>query len=136
MRQAVVAAAAAAAALSSGCGTPSADLFVVERDGSLPDAKLTLRVGDGGTVRCDGGDEKPISSDDLLDARQLAEDLEPLLDRRLELRPLEGSLLRFRVTGGEGEVRFHDNSPSPPPELGQVIAFTRKMARTVCGRDR
>ncbi|MDQ3739736.1 MAG: hypothetical protein M3389_02220, partial [Actinomycetota bacterium] len=118
------------------CGTPSADLFVVERDGSLPDAKLTLRVGDGGTVRCDGGDEKPIASEDLLDARQLAEDLKPLLDRGLELPPREGSLLRFEVTAGEGTVRFHDNSPSPPPELGRVIRFTRKIAREACGRDR
>jgi hypothetical protein len=130
----------AAAALlclaAAGCGTPSADLFVVDRAGSLPDAKLTLRVGDGGTVRCDGGDEKPISSDDLLDARQLAEDLEPLLDRGVSLPPREGSVLRFRVTGGEGEVRFHDNSPNPPPEFGAVIQFTRKIAMSACGRDR
>jgi hypothetical protein len=125
-----------AALLAAGCGTPSADLFVVDRAGSLPDAKLTLRVGDGGTVRCDGGEEKPISSDDLLDARQLAEELAPLLDRRVTLPPRKGSLLRYRVTGGEGEVRFADNSLRQPELFARTIRFTRKLATAVCGRER
>ena len=135
MRRAVLAA-AAGAALAAGCGTPSGDLFIVERDGTLPDAKLNLRVGDGGTVRCDGGEEKEISSEDLLDARQLAEDLRPLLDRRVELPARPQSVLRFRVTGQEGEVRFADNSAGQPEVFGRVIGFTRKMAKDVCGRDR
>ncbi len=127
---------AALACAATGCGTPSADLFVVDRDGSLPAAKLTLRVGDGGTVRCDGGEERPISSEDLLDARQLAEDLAPLLDRRVALRARPGSQLRYRVTGGEGEVRFADNSPRPPKAFGEVIRFTRRIAMSACGRPR
>ena len=127
---------AALACASAACGTPSADLFVVERSGSLPDARLTLRVGDGGTVRCDGGDERAIASEDLLDARQLTEDLRPLLDRDVRLEPRRGSLLRFRVTGEEGEVRFADNSARLPEVFARVIQFTRKMAMQVCGRDR
>ena len=125
----------AAAALAA-CGTPSADLFVVERTGSLPDARLTLRVGDGGTVRCDGGDERPIASEDLLDARQLTEELRPLLDRDVRLAPREGSLLQYRVTGEEGEVRFADNSRGLPATFAELIRFTRRIATEVCGRDR
>ncbi len=132
-RRALVALGCAAVA---GCGTPSADLFVVDRAGSLPDAKLTLRVGDGGTVRCDGGEERPIASGDLLDARQLAEDLAPLLDRRVTLAPRTGSLLRYRVSGEEGAVRFADNSRPQPETFGQLIRFTRKIAMSACGRDR
>ena len=132
----VAASATAFAAGAAGCGTPSGDLFIVERDGSLPDAKLNLRVGDGGTVRCDGGEEKEISSEDLLDARQLAEDLRPLLDRGVELPAKPESLLRFRVTGQEGEVRFADSSAGQPEVFGRVIAFTRKMAKAACGRAR
>jgi hypothetical protein len=126
----------AGAALAAGCGTETADLFVVERAGSLPDAKLTLRVGDGGTVRCDGGDEIPISSDDLLDARQITEELQPLLDRGVRLPAREGSLLRYTVTGEEGEVRFADNSPRQPRVFAQIIRFTRKIAVSACGRER
>ncbi len=135
-RVAAAAVAAAVASLASACGTPSADLFVVDRTGSLPDAKLTLRVGDGGTVRCDGGDERPISSEDLLDARQLTEDLRPLLDRGTRLPTREGSLLQYRVTGGEGEARFADNSPGQPEAFAELIRFTRRIAMSACGRDR
>ncbi len=132
-RRALVALGCAAVA---GCGTPSADLFVVDRAGSLPDAKLTLRVGDGGTVRCDGGEERPIASEDLLDARQIEKDLAPLLDRGLSLDPQPGSLVRYRVTGGDGAVRFADNSKGQPKVFGEVIRFTRKLAMTACGRAR
>jgi hypothetical protein len=134
VRRVLLAVAAAAGLL--GCGTPSADLFVVERTGDLPDAKLTLRVGDGGTVRCDGGEKVDIPSEDLLDARQLQKDLRPLLDRRTDLPARPGSLLRFRVTGKEGEARFAENSRGLPKVLAQVVAFTRKQAMAACGRER
>ena len=133
MRRALVARAAASAC--AGCGTESADLFVVERTGSLPDAKLDLVVGDGNTVECDG-EEKPFANELLLDARQLAKDLEPLLDRGTRLPAAQGALLRYRVFNDVGEVRFADASPGMPPEFGQVIALTRRIAKESCGRDR
>ncbi|HEX2085503.1 MAG TPA: hypothetical protein VHF89_07465 [Solirubrobacteraceae bacterium] len=128
--------AAVAALVLAACGTPSADLFVVDRTGSLPDATLTLRVGDGGTVRCDGGEEVEIPSEDLLDARRLAEDLKPLLDRGPRLPPRAGSLLQYRVTGEEGEATFADNSRGLPEPFARLIRFTRKLATERCGLDR
>jgi hypothetical protein len=126
----------AVAALAAGCGTPSADLFVVERTGDLPDAELTLLVSDGGTVRCDGGDEVPLHSDRLLEARELARDLAPVLDDEPRLPASDGSLLRYRVLAGEGEASFADTSPRLPPALAEVQRFTRAVARESCGRDR
>ena len=123
------------AAALAGCGTESADLFVVERDGELPDAKLTIVVGDGTTVECDG-EERPFANELLLDARQLAKDLEPLLDRRTRLPVPSQALLRFRVFNDVGEVRFADASPRLPPELGRLIVLTRAIAQDSCGRDR
>ena len=121
--------------LAGGCGTESSDLFVVERTGSLPDAKLTLVVGDGNTVECDGA-EKPFANELLLDARELAEDLEPLLDKRTRLPVAQGSIVRYRVFNDLGEVRFADSSPGLPSELGQLIRLTRQIARDSCGRRR
>jgi hypothetical protein len=129
-----VALAALAAALA-GCGTPSADLFVVERAGTLPDARLVLVVGDGGSVTCDGV-ERPITSAQLLDARALARDLRPLLERHARFPALAGAQLRFRVTGEDGDVRFADASAAREPVLGRVVAFTRIIAREACGRAR
>jgi len=127
--------AVAAALALAGCGTESADLFVVERDGELPGAKLTIVVGDGTSVECDGA-ERPFANALLLDARQLAADLEPLLERRTRLPVPTQALLRFRVFNDAGEVRFADASPRLPPELGRVIALTRSIARDSCGRER
>ena len=130
------AAALAAALVLTGCGTPAADLFIVERAGSIPGARLTLRVGDGGTVRCDGGPEREIASEDLLDARQIAEELRPHLDRGTSLPARSGSVLQYRVLGEEGEARFADNSVDQPQVFAQVVVLTRKLARSACGRDR
>jgi hypothetical protein len=127
---------AALACAATACGTPSADLFVVDRTGDLPDARLTLRVGDGGTVRCDGGPEKPFSNDDLLEARQIAKDLAPLLDKGTTLPPRTGSQLRFRIEAGEGVARFADNSANLPKPFAAAMQLTRKLSMEVCGKER
>ncbi len=124
-----------AGAALAGCGTPTADLLVIERDGSLPDARARIVVGDGTSVECDGR-ERPFDNDLLLDARVLTRDLQPLLKRRLRLGVPEAALLRYRVTGEEGEVRFADASPRLPPELGRLVRFTRAVATQSCGLDR
>ena len=135
MRRAAAALAVAGAALAAACGTPSADLFVVERSGDLPDAKLDLVVGDGGTVECNGT-ERSITSAQLLDARNLAEDLLPLLDRGITLPPGKESLLRFKVLGEPGTVEFSDSSPGLRSEFARVIAFTREVAQQACKLER
>ena len=121
--------------VSGGCGTPSADLFAVERSGSLPDAKLQLIVVDDGTVKCDGREEL-IPDDILLDARQLERELAPLMEDDLRLPVPRTALLRFRVVSDEGEVTFADASPNLPPELGKLVQFTRRVAREACKLDR
>ena len=131
-------AAVLAAATLAGCGTPSADLFIVERSGSLPGAKLHLLVSDGGWVECNrDGREREIDPDQLLDARQLAEDLQPLLDEgRTYPAAKQGTLLRFRVSGENGAIRFADTSAGREPVLGRVIQLTRALSRQACGQPR
>jgi len=137
VRRAAASVAIGAAALA-GCGTPSADLFVVEREGTLPGAKLHLLVSDGGWVVCNrDGRERTIDSDRLLDARQLTEDLRPLLDRgRTYPAAREGTLLRYRVSGEEGVIRFADTSAAREPVLGRLIQFTRRVSMAACGQPR
>jgi len=124
-----------AASAVAGCGTPSADLLVIDRAGDLPDARVTLVIGDGGTVECDGT-ERTLPSDLLLDARELTSDLEPILERNARLAVPPTAILRYRVTGEAGGVRFADASPRLPPELGRLIRFTRAVATRSCGLDR
>ena len=123
------------AAVAAGCGTPSADLLVVERNGTLPGSRLTLLVKDDGTVECDGK-ERTITEDQLLEARELSRDLAPLLADSVRLRQGRESLLVFRVTGSEGTAQFFDSSPGLRPELARLIKLTRDVAKGACGLPR
>jgi hypothetical protein len=118
-----------------GCGTETADLFVVDRAGELPQSELELIVGDGNSVDCDG-ERHDLPNELLLDARQLAKDLGPLLDRNVRLPVPENALQRYRVFNDKGEIRFADASPNLPPEFGRVIQITRRIAIESCGRPR
>ena len=125
MRPLVVGAVLAAGATA--CGTPSADLLVIERAGDLPDARVTILVGDGGTVECDGT-ERPLDPKLLLEVRDLTAEVQPILARDARLPVPPQALLRYRVTGEGGGVRFADASPGLPPVLGRLARFTRAVA--------
>jgi len=133
-----------AALVLAGCsgGTPSADLFVVERSGAIPGAKLTLLVSDGGSVRCNDGPEKPISSDLLIDARSILHDLEGErdedgpIDEDLTLAPSANSIMRYEVRAEDGRVAFSDTSAGQPQVFYELAKFTRDVAKGPCGLPR
>ena len=119
-----------------GCGGPGADLFVVERSGSIPGARLTMRVGDDGTVSCNGAPSRRLQDRQLLRARELARELERPARRQLSLPPGRRGILDYRVRSPEGDVRFSDTSPRQPRVFFALAFFTREVARGVCGLPR
>jgi hypothetical protein len=147
--RAVVAGAVAAATLVA-CGTPSPDLFVVQRTGTIPGARLTLRVQDGGEVTCNGKDAGMMSSSQLIDAREIVRELgggaidrqndvtsdAGPLDRNLSLPPGPGAILRYRLRAEEGTVAFSDTSPGQPAVFPKVVRLVRGLAKGVCGLPR
>ena len=120
----------------AGCGSPPADLFVVTRSGAIPGARLHLLISDDGSVRCNGGAKRDIGSARLLDARELARELEPEAKRGQGLPPRPGSVLRYSVRLEDGTVTFADNSATASAEDLRLAAFTRDVARSVCGLAR
>jgi hypothetical protein len=118
------------------CGTQSADLFAVDRAGSIPGARLSLVVSDGGTVRCDGRAPVDISDRELLDARDLQRDLETPAKDALRLPAGRGSVLQYRVRTPDGSVAFADDSPRKPAALDRLMLFVRQIAQARCGRSR
>lgn len=138
MRLSVATAAAlAAAALCGGCGTPSADLFVVQRSGADRGANVRLRVIDNGSVRCNGGEEKAMGTDRLLTARQLARDLDrqAALEIVLPPGPRPGEL-RYRARLEAGSIGFSDTSQGRPAAFDRLAAFVTDVAERVCGIQR
>ena len=129
--------------VAAGCGGPSSDLFVVERAGAVPGARLTLVVDDGGFVRCNHSGRREISSAQLIDARDIARQLDGEPDkapgpakRNLTFAPRPGSILRYDVRTEQGSVAFADNSARQPAVLFHVAELARDLAKQVCGLPR
>jgi hypothetical protein len=134
VRRALAALAAGGAVALAGCGAgaPAHDLFLVQRDGTIPGARLALRVTDDGRASCNRGALVDITSAQLITAREVARDLEPLAKRRFALPPARGSVLRYRVVLEDGAVRFADDSRGQPPALFRLAKLTRDVARGPC----
>lgn len=130
------AAAALALALALGaCGTPSPDLFVVHRTGTLPGARLDLLVSDT-TARCDAGAARPLTSDQILEARDIAKDLIDVQSGAVTVPPSPpAQFLRFVVRTQDGTLRFGDTTQRPPI-LPRLSRFVRRVAIDVCGLPR
>jgi hypothetical protein len=127
-----VALAAAVGAAACGAGAPARDLFLVKRSGAIPGARLALRVTDDGRASCNRGPLVEISSAQLIAAREVERDLEPLAKRRFALPPGRASVLRYRVVLEDGSVRFADDSRGQPPALFRLAKLTRDVARGPC----
>lgn len=128
--------AAVLAALLAGCGANAPDLFELRRSGAIPGARLTLRVSDDGTVRCNGGAARRMPDEQLLAARQIARDLQAPAASGLSLEPGPNAVLSYRVRLPDGTVSFTDVSAAPRPQLARVAAFARTVAKRVCGLPR
>ncbi|MEY2513289.1 MAG: hypothetical protein QOJ89_647 [bacterium] len=135
-RVAAIAAAAAtvatlAAAALAGCGTPSPDLFVVERGGTVPGATLHMLVSDT-TVRCNHGDPLPLTSAQTIEARDITDDLLLVQAGKVDYpTPPPAQIFHFTIRDQEGVLRFPDTAQRPPI-LPRTARFVRRVAIDTC----
>ena len=121
--------------LAAGCGTPSPDLFVVDRSGPDRNANVELLVNDGGSVTCNGK-KHPLDADRLLKARQLERDLEPQAELGIQLPKGPGTDLSYTVRMEGGTIAFSDRSSGVPNTFQRLAAFTKDVTERVCGIER
>jgi hypothetical protein len=127
--------AALLAAVAAGCGTPSPDLFVVKRDGNVPGAKLELLVSDQ-TARCNKGAAKNLTSEQILEARDIRDDLIDVQEGLVDVpRQPPSQIFTFAVTPEMGTLRYPDTAQRPPI-LPRLSRFTRRIAIDTCGLER
>jgi hypothetical protein len=118
--------------LLAGCGlnVRSPDLFLLTRTGA--GARLRLLVNDGGTIRCNGGAARTLPDSLLLDARQLAGDLDK--DVQNKLRPAgRAGVYTFSVRLQDGTLTFPDTAASQHSELARAELFALQAAQGPCG---
>ncbi len=117
------------------CGTPSPDLFVVNRDGTVPGAKLRLLVSDQ-TTRCNGGPARPLMSAQTLEARDLRRDLLQLQHSDGEIpKSAPAQIFSYVVQTEEGRLRYPDTQQRPEV-LPRLTRFVRRVAIDTCGLKR
>jgi hypothetical protein len=117
----------------TGCGgVQSADLFIVQRSGSSPQARLTLLVNEEGVVRCNGGPPLRLSDPQIVKARVIQEDLHGPASKHLSLPAEPGSVLSYQVRDVDGTVRFSDNSSGQPAVLGRLALFVLQTSQQLC----
>jgi hypothetical protein len=128
-------AAVALAAAASGCGTPPPDLFVMKRDGTVPGARLELLVSDQ-TARCNDGPVKDLTSDQILEARDIRRDLIDVQAGMVDVpTPPPAQIFTFAVTTEQGTLRYTDTTQRPAI-LPRLSRFTRRVAIDTCGLER
>jgi hypothetical protein len=122
--------------LLAGCGEKSADLFEVRRSGADTNANVDLVVNDGGTVSCNRSKAIALPGTMLLDARELARDLEQEASLSIELPRGPQSSLRYVVRVSNGSVSFFDTSPGRPKAFDRLVAFSKDVIEDVCKIER
>jgi hypothetical protein len=115
-----------------GAGVSAPDLFIVQRTGSGPGARLTLLVNEEGGVRCNGSKTLKLSDPQIVQARAIQEDLHESASSHLSLAPRAGSVLSYYLRDENGTVRFSDNSAHQPAVLRQLQLFVLQVAQQVC----
>ena len=124
-----------ACAAIAGCGldVASPDLFVLHRTGQ--GQTLTLLVNDSGTIRCNGGKSKSITDPLLLDARDLAKDLDEDVNNNRRF-PEPAKVFSYRVKLQDGTLTFSDAAAARNrnyPELARAELFAAQAAQGPCG---
>lgn len=137
MRRAPALCALATTLVLAGCsGVTAADLFVVNRSGSTPGAKLTLLVNEEGGVSCDGREaRRKLEDAQIVKAREIQEELQKPSSAHLSLPPRAGSTLSYRVRDESGTVSFSDNSAGQPLVLHKLQLFVLQAAQEICHRS-
>ncbi len=121
-------------ALLAGCsGVSAPDLFVVQRTGSTPQAQLTLLVDEEGGVSCNGrAMAQKLDDAQIVEAREIQEDLQKPSASHLSLPPRPGSVLRYYVRDESGTVSFADNSAGQPAVLQKLQLFVLQTGQGIC----
>jgi hypothetical protein len=133
MRVVVAAVAMCAGLALAGCGTDvrSPDLFLLTRTGQ--GQKLTMLVNDGGTISCNGGRARHLSDPFLLQARDIAENLDSDVQDNVHFKTQLASTFTFTVKLMDGTISFPDTGAPGHHEVSDTELFALQAAQQACG---
>jgi hypothetical protein len=107
------------------------DLFLLTRTGE--GKTLTLLVNDSGTISCNGGKTKMLADPLLIQARDLAQNLNGDATAKLNIARTANSVDFYMIKLAGGTIRFPDTAGARHQELAQAELFTVQTAQQACG---
>ncbi|MBV9817966.1 MAG: hypothetical protein JOZ07_06395 [Solirubrobacterales bacterium] len=133
MRRVLAAALAGLILAPAGCGlnVEEPDLFALTRTG--PGHALSMVVNSDGAIRCDAGEQKMLSSAQVIQARDLADDLYNDSKRTLTIPRAPGTVYYYRIRMQQGTISFPDLAARRHRELSEATLFAAQAAQRPCG---
>ncbi len=121
------------AAFVTGCGfeVQEPDLFLVTRTGAQA-KRLSLLVNDDGTISCDKGKPKNLPDPLLLQARDLATNLNADVSAKLRFPASARSVYTYTVKVQNGTMSFPDTAGLSRKELSDLELFVVHAAANPC----
>ena len=121
---------AAGVALAA-CGGPAADLFGVQRSGTIAGANLRFVPSGDGSVRC-GNRTRELPDPLLLTAENLADEIVAPATKGVRLPSGPNPIYTYVVVTPSGTFSFSDDSPHLPSAMRALAAWTRTVEKQVC----
>jgi len=113
------------------CGGPAADLFGVQRSGTIPGADLRLVPSGDGSVKCDGR-RRDLPDPLLLKAEFIADGIAKYAAKGSRLPSGPNPIYTYVVVTPAGTFSFSDDSPHLPGPMRKLAAWARSVETTVC----
>jgi hypothetical protein len=130
MRTLAVACAAAAAALV-GCGGDAGELITISTSGGGGPAIRVVVTGDG-RGSCNGGAERVLPSQHVLDAREVERELKDDAEKRATYTNGPPGARRYVASTKDGLVTWVEGARGAPPEVAKAILLTQNLKRDAC----
>jgi hypothetical protein len=130
MRRAALALAATVAALA-GCGGSAGELLTISATGGGGPPYRVVVTGDG-RGSCNGGQERVLPSQHVLDAREVERDLTEPAKARASYTSGSAGARRYVASTKDGIVTWVEGARGAPPVVAKAILLTQNLKRDTC----
>jgi hypothetical protein len=131
MTRGVPALPALAAALLAGCGGGAGDLMTITTHGGGGPAHRVVVTGNG-EGSCDGGPQRTLPSEHVLDAREVERELEKPAKARASYTNGPAGARRYTATTKDGVVTWAEGARAAPPVIAKALLLTQELKRDLC----
>jgi hypothetical protein len=130
MRCAAAALAVLATALT-GCGGSAGELMAISTTGGGGPAYHVIVTGDG-RGSCNGGADKTLPSQHVLDAREVERELKNYAAKSARFTTGPPGARRYVASTKDGTVIWVEGARGAPPVVAKGIALTQELKRDTC----